>query len=366
MLQQATINAHSGLLDPTHPHSFATRLLAWFEQHGRHDLPWQHPRDVYRVWLSEIMLQQTQAKTVIPYFQRFITALPSLSVLAHASPDEVMALWSGLGYYARARNLHETAKRCMTQYDGQLPTTFDELIALPGIGRSTAGAILALALDQRQPILDGNVKRVLTRWAGIEGWPGRAEVERRLWTLAEALLPHDRLADYVQAQMDLGATVCTRNQPACSQCPLQSDCIAHRDQRVAELPTRKPAKLTPRRECVVLIALDRHNRVLLERRDDPGVWQGLWSLPEAPHGHALDQLIAGRFQADSNAEALPRFEHVFSHYRLGITPWLWLGVKEAGAIAENGPVYRWVGPKEWPNIGLPAPIRKLLESLEMK
>ena len=345
---------------------FAQRLLRWFEQHGRHDLPWQHPRSAYRVWLSEIMLQQTQVQTVIPYFERFVAALPDVAALASAPQDQVMALWSGLGYYARARNLHAAAAICVEQHEGELPADLAALTALPGIGRSTAGAILAQAHGLRFAILDGNVKRVLTRWAGIEGWPGRPAVERQLWALAEDLLPDTRLADYTQAIMDLGATVCTRTRPACAICPLQGDCRARILGLTAHLPTPKPAKSVPTRECAMLLAVDESGRVLLQKRDAPGVWNGLWSLPEAADAAQLQQQTDPWLHASGPATALPRFEHVFSHYRLGITPWLQRGVKPRGRIADNGPMLRWAETAELPEIGLPAPIRKLLQSLELK
>lgn len=341
---------------------FAPRLLAWFDHHGRHDLPWQHPRSAYRVWLSEIMLQQTQVQTVIPYFERFITALPGLPALARASADEVMALWSGLGYYARARNLHAAAKFCVEHHGGDLPTAFDALIALPGIGRSTAGAILSQAHGLPLPILDGNVKRVLTRWRGIEGYPGTSAIERDLWQLAESLLPDARLPDYTQAQMDLGATVCTRADPACLLCPINDDCIARRDNRTAELPTPKPGKTLARRECAMLVAFDGQGRVLLQKRDGPGVWNGLWSLPEASDADALETFTQRHLHTSDDAQALPAFEHVFSHYRLTIHPQRHDCVKERLHVADNVPELRWAAPDEWPGIGLPAPVRKLLST----
>ncbi len=357
-------------LHPTPPTAadagFADRLLHWFERHGRHDLPWQHPRSAYRVWLSEIMLQQTQVQTVIPYFERFVAALPDVATLAAAPQDQVMALWSGLGYYARARNLHAAARICVEQHDGELPADIDALIALPGIGRSTAGAILAQAHGLRFAILDGNVKRVLTRWAGIEGWPGRTAVEKQLWTLAENLLPDTRLADYTQAIMDFGATLCTRSEPACAICPLQHDCSARIHGLTSSLPTPKPAKSVPTRECAMLLALDESGCVLLQKRDGPGVWNGLWSLPEAADAAQLQHQTDTWLHAPGPATALPRFEHVFSHYRLGITPWLQRGVNLRPRIADNGPTLRWAAAAEWPDIGLPAPIRKLLQSLELK
>src|SRR6478672_11861714 len=252
--------------------TFASRLLAWFDQHGRQDLPWQRPRTPYRVWLSEVMLQQTQVRVVVPYFERFIAALPDVAALARASVDDVYALWSGLGYYARARNLHAAATACVERHDGELPRDLDALIALPGIGRSTAGAIMAQAWGDRFPILDGNVKRVLARYHGVDGWPGSPAVQKALWAHATAHLPAARMADYVQAQMDLGATLCKRHDPACARCPISIDCIALQTARTAELPTSKPGKPLPERSTLVLFATDAKSRILMQRRPATGVW----------------------------------------------------------------------------------------------
>ena len=243
--------------------TLSSRLLSWYDQHGRKDLPWQHPRDAYRVWLSEVMLQQTQVATVIGYFERFVHALPSLPDLAAAEEDTVLALWSGLGYYRRARFLHRAAQICVEQHGGELPRDFAALSALPGIGRSTAGAILAQAHGLRFAILDGNVKRVLTRYHGIHGHPGESAVEKQLWQHAQTHTPDTRVADYTQAIMDLGATLCVRSRPRCETCPLAGDCIAHRDDLTAQLPSRKPAKPTPTRATMMLILRDNQGRVLL-------------------------------------------------------------------------------------------------------
>lgn len=347
--------------------AFATRLLTWFDRCGRHDLPWQHPRTPYRVWLSEIMLQQTQVRVVTPYFERFVAALPDLTALAAAPLDDVLALWSGLGYYARARNLHTAAQACMQQHAGELPRDFDGLLALPGIGRSTAGAILAQAWDERFPILDGNVKRVLARWHGIEGWPGKPAVEKSLWTIAETQLPHTRLADYTQAQMDFGATVCTRHDPACVVCPLQHGCVALRDGRVGDLPTPKPGRPLPEREAIVLLLLDHDGRVLLQRRPTSGVWAALWSLPEAAdHAAARDwferHIDTGHGRADyDRATSLAPIDHGFTHYRLQLQPSRWTDVAMHARVADNDGL-RWVARAGLAALGIPAPIRKLLES----
>lgn len=340
---------------------FATNLLAWFDHHGRHDLPWQHPRDAYRVWLSEIMLQQTQVATVIPYFQRFVTQLPTLRDLASADEDTVLALWSGLGYYRRARFLHQAAKQCVERHDGKLPRDFDALIALPGIGRSTAGAILAQAYGLRFPILDGNVKRVLTRFHGIVGHPSERDVEKQLWLHADAHTPAERTADYTQAIMDLGATVCVRTRPLCAVCPVHADCIAHRDNLTAQLPTPKPGKAIPTRSTVMLILRDGESRVLLQRRGAQGVWSGLWSLPEADDTDSAWREAQRNARID-DAQSLTPFVHVFSHYRLQIQPLLFDRAAPAQAIADNIDL-RWCAIADLPTLGLPAPVRSLLMAL---
>ena len=340
---------------------FSTRLLAWFDQHGRHDLPWQHPRTPYRVWLSEIMLQQTQVSVVTGYFDRFVTALPDLPALAAASHDEVMALWSGLGYYARARNLHAAAKLCVERHGGDLPPDLDALIALPGIGRSTAGAILSQAWGDRAPILDGNVKRVLSRLFGIEGWPGTPAIEKRLWSIAATLLPDARLADYTQAQMDLGATLCTRADPDCSDCPLQVHCVAFREGRVAELPSPKPGKPLPQRSTVMLLVEDQDGRVLLQRRPPTGVWAALWSLPQHDEADLAQAWFDRILRADfTGARTEDPVLHGFSHYRLLIQPLRITGVSLRDAVGDNADL-RWASRAELSAIGLPAPVRRLLE-----
>ena len=346
---------------------FAPRLLAWFDVSGRHDLQWQHPRTPYRVWLSEIMLQQTQVRTAAPYFQRFVAALPTLPSLAAAQLDEVLALWSGLGYYARARNLHAAARRCVELHGGELPRDLDALTALPGIGRSTAAAIASQAWNDRHAILDGNVKRVLSRYHGIEGYPGLPAVERRLWALAErhvasARLPHDRIADNTQAQMDLGATLCTRSNPACVLCPLQADCAARIDGRTAELPTARPGKTPPQKHAHVLWLENDAGGVLLEQRPPSGIWAGLWTLPQADDfagAHAWFHRHAdGAFD---EAISLPAIDHAFSHYKLRLQPLRIVGVTLRARIGDNAGL-RWVSRDALVSHGIPAPIRKLLES----
>jgi A/G-specific adenine glycosylase len=340
---------------------FASALLDWFDHHGRHDLPWKQPRDAYRVWLSEIMLQQTQVATVIPYFQRFVAQLPTLRDLAAADEDTVLALWSGLGYYRRARFLHRAAQVCVAQHNGEMPRDFDALAALPGIGRSTTGAILAQAYGLRFPILDGNVKRVLTRYHGIAGYPGEREIEKQLWLHADAHTPAERAADYTQAIMDLGATLCVRTRPLCAMCPVQGACVAHRDHLTAQLPTAKPGKKIPTRSTIMLILRDAEGRLLLQRRGPQGVWSGLWSLPEAEETDGAWR-EAQRHARIDDAQPLTPFVHVFSHYRLQIQPLLFDNAAPAHAIADNADL-RWCAITDLPALGLPAPVRTLLMAL---
>ena len=351
---------HAGHGDPGD--AFAAPLLAWFDVHGRHDLPWQHPRTPYRAWLSEIMLQQTQVRVVVPYFERFVAALPSVAALAEAPLDDVLALWSGLGYYARARNLHAAARACVALHDGALPRDFDALVALPGIGRSTAGAILAQAWGDRVAILDGNVKRVLARYHGIEGWPGQPAIERRLWALADSHLPGDRLADYTQAQMDLGATVCTRHAPACTACPLRGGCVAFAQGRTAELPTPRPGKALPTRQAIVLLLQDATGRILLQRRPPAGVWAQLWSLPEFPDEDSAHAWFAAHVEgAFAGGRALVPIAHTFSHYRLDLHPRLWRQVASTAAVRDNDDL-RWVPRDGLARLGMPAPVRTLVQA----
>ncbi|KRG42759.1 A/G-specific adenine glycosylase [Stenotrophomonas pictorum JCM 9942] len=344
--------------------SFVAPLLAWFDQHGRHDLPWQHPRSPYRVWLSEIMLQQTQVATVTPYFLRFVQSFPTLADLAAADNDMVMAHWAGLGYYARARNLHAAAKQCVELHGGELPRDFEALLALPGIGRSTAGAILSQAWNDPLPILDGNVKRVMTRYHGIAGFPGLPAIEKQLWALAAEQLtqvPAGRMADYTQAQMDFGATLCTRAKPACILCPLQTSCIAHAQGLVESLPTPKPSKTLPEREATALLLEDAQGRILLLKRPPTGIWASLWTLPQAETDSQMRQWFADNIAGDyDNSKELPPIVHTFSHYRLHLQPLHVRKVALHARVGDNDSL-RWVAASELPSLGLPAPIRKLLE-----
>ncbi|HEX7341074.1 MAG TPA: A/G-specific adenine glycosylase [Rhodanobacteraceae bacterium] len=337
----------------------ASRLLAWFDHHGRHDLPWQHPRSAYRVWLSEIMLQQTQVATVIPYFTRFVTALPTLPDLACADEDDVLALWSGLGYYRRARFARQAARLCVERFDSELPCDFDALVSLPGIGRSTAGAILAQAYGQRFAILDGNVKRVLTRHDGIHGYPGDGAIEKQLWALAEQLIPRTRVADYTQAIMDLGATVCRRAKPDCDACPLAATCVARQRGLVDQLPMRRTRKALPVRQTVMLLLRDSQGRILLEKRGPQGVWTGLWSLPEAADPREA-QVLANRHAKIGRPHSLEPFTHTFSHYRLDVTPVLYRDTTNLATIADHDRL-RWCTRADAAKLGLPAPVRSLLD-----
>jgi len=308
------------------------------------------------------MLQQTQVRTVVPYFERFIAALPTLAALAGAPIDRVLALWSGLGYYSRARNLHRAAQLCMSEHGGELPRDIDALAALPGIGRSTAGAILAQAFGMRHAILDGNVRRVLARFHGVQGWPGTSPVQRELWEYAQAHTPRERVADYTQAIMDVGATVCVRSRPLCAACPVSSDCIALRDGLTAALPTPKPSREIPTRATTMLIVRDADGRVLLERRPPVGVWATLWSVPEIADAASTVDTLRERYAVRAEtAQALPAFRHTFSHYHLDVTPLLIAGV-EAPRVAD-APDRGWFTREEIAALGLPAPVRRLLQTV---
>lgn len=326
--------------------AFSSRLLKWFDRHGRHDLPWQHPRSAYRVWLAEVMLQQTQVTTAIPYYQRFLKRFPSIAALARAPQDDVLALWSGLGYYARARNLHRAAQLIVNEHGGRFPETFEAVSELPGIGRSTAGAVLAQAFGQRHAILDGNVRRVLARWAAIPGWPDAPTAQKKLWTLAESLLPRTRLADYTQALMDLGATLCTARNPGCTRCPLAADCRALKLNRVADFPGAKPRKTRPHRHTNLLLIENARGELLLERREAKGIWGGLWCPP-----------LSAASAKYPGAQRLPVIHHGFSHYDLDLTP------LRLRSRAKAGPQQRWATLEQALALGLPAPIRTLLKSL---
>lgn len=342
--------------------TFSSRIITWQRQHGRHTLPWQASRDPYRIWLSEIMLQQTQVASVIPYFQRFIEHFPDLQSLANAPQDAVLAQWSGLGYYSRARNLHRAAQHICENHAGIFPQNAEALQSLPGIGRSTAAAIAALAFGQTRAILDGNVKRVLARHAGISGWPGDKAVEARLWALAEARLPSASIEAYTQGMMDLGASVCDRTRPTCTACPISSDCVALKQGRVTELPTRKEKKNLPEKQVRMLILLY-GDKLLLEKRPSHGIWGGLWSFPELdlaadPIVHCEARLGMRVYQE----ETLPILKHSFTHFHLYISPLL---LKTAHPYAgESSPAQSWFTQQDILQTAVPTPVHKLLKHLK--
>ncbi len=341
--------------------AFAPRLIDWQRTHGRHDLPWQCTRDAYRIWLAEIMLQQTQVATVVPYYARFLAMFPDVRALAAAPIDRVLELWSGLGYYRRAHHLHAAAGVIVAQHGGSFPRDAPALAALPGVGRSTANAIAAFAFGARAAILDGNVKRVLARHRGVEGFPGAPNVGATLWSTAESLLPERDIETYTQALMDLGATLCTRTMPRCAECPVAEDCVARRDDRVAALPSPRPAKVRPSRAVRVLV-LEHAGAILLEKRPASGIWAGLWSLPEADVDADVARLCKARFRADVLVgAALPPIEHGFTHYRLTIHPQR-VAVRRWPARME-APGHVWLTCADALAAALPAPIRKLLASL---
>jgi A/G-specific adenine glycosylase len=341
--------------------SFAARLIAWQKKHGRHDLPWQGTRDPYTIWLSEIMLQQTQVATVIPYYNRFLARFPDIATLAAAPLDEVLRLWSGLGYYSRARNLHDAAQEIVTAHGGRFPTRFEAVAALPGIGRSTAAAICAFAYGTRHAILDGNVKRVLARHQGIKGYPGEKKVADRLWAAAEQLLPRRSLQAYTQGLMDHGATVCVRARPRCAECPVREDCVALRRGWVARLPGPRPRKPRPHKRTIML-ALTRAGEVLLEKRPAAGIWGAMWCLPEAARSTDLEAYCLKRFGAHvTEVEELPRVAHGFTHFSLDIRP-LRLRIS---ALVPNAsePGVVWLPFEEARSAAIPAPVRRILASL---
>ncbi len=352
------------LADP----SFSRALVAWQKRHGRHQLPWQQTRDAYRIWLSEIMLQQTQVATVIPYYARFLERFPDVRALAAASVGDVMALWAGLGYYTRARNLHRCAQVVVERHGGAFPREAELLAELPGIGPSTAAAVAAFAYGARAAILDGNVKRVFCRVFGIEGFPGQSQVEKALWQRASALLPDQDIEAYTQGLMDLGATVCTRSRPDCDVCPMQARCVAYETQRTVELPARKPKKAVPEKSTVMLVVLHK-GEVLLEQRPPQGIWGGLLSLPElsrlgedslAPELGEI-ALALSAFGDVQAAEPLPVFTHAFTHYRLQVLPLkVTLGKRTSGAAQA---AYAWHPLATMAGAALPSPVRKLIDSL---
>ena len=339
--------------------NFSAQVLNWFDQHGRKDLPWQHNQDPYHIWVSEIMLQQTRVEAVIPYYEKFINRFPTIEQLAVAPIDEVLHHWTGLGYYARARNLHKAAKHIKENFHGVFPTSFDDVIALPGIGKSTAAAILALSFQQPFAILDGNVKRVLARYFAVEGWPGHRITEDKLWSYAESLVPNSGIAQYTQAMMDLGATLCTRTNPNCSDCPIQTGCAAYKQLRQHELPTSKPTKKLPMREVVVAIIQNHERSVWLEKRPPVGIWGGLYSFPEFTDEIALHEWLIGKWKNGCfELTSLKPITHTFSHFRLTMHPQLiQLNHTPIGVMEDDLGV--WYNADNH-KIGLAAPVKNTL------
>ncbi|MCC7483922.1 MAG: A/G-specific adenine glycosylase [Burkholderiales bacterium] len=339
----------------------AAKLVAWHKRHGRHGMPWQGTRDPYRVWVSEIMLQQTRVATAIPYYERFLARFPDVTTLAAASLDEVMRLWAGLGYYSRARNLHRAAGIVAREHGGRFPSTFSGVAALPGVGRSTAGAILVFSRGARHAVLDGNVKRVLTRAFGVAGRPGEKRVAARLWALAEKLAPARGVRAYTQGVMDLGATVCTRTRPRCTACPWAERCVARRRDMTGALPGRKAPRALPRRRTT-MVALTRAGEVLLEKRPPAGIWGGLWSLPEAAHDEDVAQYCERRFGVRvADVERLPPLAHAFTHFKLDILPLR----ARIEALEERAaePGLAWLPLEDARGAAIPAPVRRILAGL---
>lgn len=342
--------------------NFSQAVLTWFDKHGRKHLPWQQNRTPYRVWVSEIMLQQTQVATVIPYYERFMESFPTVESLAAATQDEVLSHWAGLGYYARGRNLHKCAQTIVDQHQGEFPLSVEELEALPGIGRSTAGAIISLSSGQRAVILDGNVKRVLARHHGVEGWPGQTAVLNTLWDYAEEHTPEKRCDDFNQAMMDLGATLCTRSKPDCPSCPLKSTCYALAENRQTDFPGKKPKKETPVKTTQWLVMHNNQGQFYLEQRPSEGIWGGLWSFPEVDTEVDAQPHCETYYGSVEQLEVVPPFRHTFSHYHLDINPSLVHIEKPTLEVREGE--QGWFSPRELSQMGLAAPVKKLLKQLQ--
>lgn len=340
---------------------FSGRVLAWFDECGRKDLPWQQA-DAYGIWVSEIMLQQTQVQTVIPYYERFMQSFPHVVDLANATLDEVLQHWSGLGYYARARNLHSAARAIRDEHRGVFPDSFDDVIALPGIGRSTAGAILSLAFNARHPILDGNVKRVLARHQAIAGWPGKTNVANALWRAAETRTPEQRVGDYTQAIMDLGATVCTRSSPQCKACPVSADCLAHKLDATGEFPGRKARKGKPLKQTTMVLAVS-DDSLYLERRPATGIWGGLWSLPELSDDNVGDWCRQNLNASEDSIEPWDSLRHSFSHYDLDIQPVVVRIAATSRKVADGNDAI-WHPLDELLPGGIAAPVQTLINTLK--
>ncbi len=341
---------------------FAERVLDWYGTHGRKNLPWQQCGDAYAVWISEIMLQQTQVQTVTAYYECFLCSFPDVVTLADARLDSVLHHWSGLGYYARARNLHRAACVVRDEHEGVFPDTFDAVLALPGIGRSTAGAILSLAFGQRQPILDGNVKRVLARHEAINGWPGTTAVANRLWEVADRHTPDERVDAYTQAIMDLGASICLRSKPHCDVCPVSEDCRALELKSVERFPGRKAKRKKPLRQTTMILAVS-DRTVYLERRPASGIWGGLWSLPEIDNENVEDWCMRELSAPANDSEPWEPFRHSFSHYDLDISPVLVRLGSTSSKVADSDDA-TWLRFDEAPPGGIAAPVRKLINTLK--
>jgi len=342
---------------------FSESVLRWFDQHGRKHLPWQDNRSAYRVWVSEIMLQQTQVATVIPYFERFMARFPDVGSLAAAEQDDVLQLWTGLGYYARGRNLHKCARVVMEDHNGEFPDTVVALEQLPGIGRSTAGAIVSQAYEKPASILDGNVKRVLARFHGVEGWPGQTKVATSLWAHADEHTPTTRARDYTQAMMDLGAMVCTRSKPLCNLCPIAKGCFAYQQNRIGEFPGKKPKKTLPIKSIQMLVLRNKEQHLLLEQRPPSGIWGGLWSFPELDLGQDAEKFTEAHYGKIKDAKKLAAFRHTFSHYHLEIHPVVITLSSYIGQIRSNN-TQNWFNFKQKQAPGLPAPVAKLIATIE--
>ncbi|MDX3775439.1 A/G-specific adenine glycosylase [Chromatiaceae bacterium AAb-1] len=338
---------------------FSNQLVSWYQVNGRKHLPWQQQKSPYKTWLSEIMLQQTQVATVIPYFQRFIARFPDVSSLAAAELDEVLHLWTGLGYYARARNLHKAARQIVAEYQGHFPQEFEQVLALPGIGRSTAGAVLSLSLGKHFPILDGNCKRVLSRFAAIDGWPGEKATEQQLWQLAEQVTPAATAAEFNQAMMDLGASLCSRSKPECPQCPLKLKCRAALTGEQSRYPGKKPKKVLPEKESFWLI-LQAQQQIFLQQRPATGLWGGLYGFPEFSSVAERQAYCDIQQLKVAHSEQLPAFRHTFSHFHLWIQPLLLQLTAIPTAVQEQSAA-QWFTIDVMPQVGLSAPARLLLE-----
>ncbi len=341
--------------------SFSEAVIAWHEQHGRKDLPWQLDNSPYHTWLSEIMLQQTQVQTVIPYYQQFKSRFPTIEALATAHVDEVLHLWAGLGYYSRARNLHQCAQIIHNQYKGKFPQTLEALQALPGIGRSTAGAIVSLSMNKAAPILDGNVKRVFCRFHCIEGWSGETKAQQQLWQLAEQHLPKENAKAYNQSLMDLGATICTRSKPRCEICPLAPRCACYERKAQKDFPKPKPKKIKPIKHCFMLILQKPDGSVYLQQRPSAGIWGGLWSLPQFDDETQLKRFLS-QYPINAKTEELPEVKHIFTHYQLNISPLLCRIKREPARIAQTASL--WYNNEH--KVGLPAPVKKLIQHLPLQ